>query len=652
MFTKKIEENDLDKLISSDYVIFLSDKFLGKYYYNLIKYFQKYNVAYISYKNKDIVMKNLIEFNNYIKNQRDKKKTLHFYENIIEPNTLYKKILFSNEELFLSFAMYTLKKKEYKLRTFCQIAEKLGALSISINDETTKNHSQNISGEVNVGNQASIGVLASNNNSYNGNIELKFDYTNQHYNLNLNKFNLLQIIEDEDELFITKDDFDSDIDLKFLINARCINLIKKYNTKIIINQVNALERKIISKATRFNLDIGISNKNDFSNTIIIDIDFINIYDYPDCIDGSNIYNMKEGFIQLTNIIKSQDPITYSKILNFLESHLKSIDKKQIILECELNINTIDAYKYIIKKQFAKKDRENLICNFFNNNLTYQQFLNFRDNIIFAPVFFSTNACCLTFLDDVIKNTNILIYKLFFISYQYHVIINTQSKIEDFDDFESIKTNEIYIVVKNFLIGLLALLFSVKFPLTYNEEYNSQREEIINQNDVFTKQKELELKKRERREDDFDMRFKNNDSSSDKVFTRTRGSVNQNQTYNTINQIGGRGGHNTPTLKSNNSEYLRLSITNGSFTPQQHDSKNNNIFLFNLERISDEVKDKLDHFIDNYFHTIDLRNNYINYNLLITWSEFKKMTIECKKSIEANREQNKEPNREPNSYFFF
>ena len=41
------------------------------------------------------------------------------------------------------------------------------------------------------------------------------------------------MIEDENELFITKEDFETDIDLKFLIDARCINLIKNIILKLL-----------------------------------------------------------------------------------------------------------------------------------------------------------------------------------------------------------------------------------------------------------------------------------------------------------------------------------------------------------------------------------------------------------------------------------
>ena len=45
---------------------------------------------------------------------------------------MYKKIKFANHYLFLPFNVYAIKKVEYKLRSFCQIAEKMGAEKIEI----------------------------------------------------------------------------------------------------------------------------------------------------------------------------------------------------------------------------------------------------------------------------------------------------------------------------------------------------------------------------------------------------------------------------------------------------------------------------------------------------------------------------------------
>ena len=50
----------------------------------------------------------------------------------------------------------------------------------------------------------------------------------------------------------------------------------------------------------------------------------------------------------------------------------------------------------------------------------------------------------------------------------------------------------------------------------------------------------------------------------------------------------------------------------------------------------------------------MRNNYINYNILITWSEFKKMVLEFKKHVDNLKKDDVVPknNEKKNSYSFF
>ena len=144
LFDENIYEQKILVLLKTEYVIFLTNKFYNFFNKSLLKYFDKYDIFYLNYNNKSKFVLELNKFNNKIKNSTEqekiildsdnnnKLKLIYFFENNIEPNTLYKKITFSKELLFLSFENYTIKKTEYKLRTFCQIAEKLGAETIKI----------------------------------------------------------------------------------------------------------------------------------------------------------------------------------------------------------------------------------------------------------------------------------------------------------------------------------------------------------------------------------------------------------------------------------------------------------------------------------------------------------------------------------------
>ena len=137
--------NNVLQMLNSTYVIFLTNKYFSWFNRLLLKYFSKYNIIFFNFNDKDEILNILDIINYFIKHETSDNKNrfkiklkikhirmIYFLENNIEPEILYKKISFSQEEIFLSFDNYMFKKMEYKLKTFCQIAEKLGAKTIKI----------------------------------------------------------------------------------------------------------------------------------------------------------------------------------------------------------------------------------------------------------------------------------------------------------------------------------------------------------------------------------------------------------------------------------------------------------------------------------------------------------------------------------------
>jgi len=341
------------KLLYSDYIIFLTGKYFSLFNSSLLTYFSRYNIIYFNYDNKTEILHFLDSFNSFVrkynindditKGDEDmnengifkisseygtqialrglfndlktrlnikKLKIVYFPDNTIEPNTLYKKIGFSSEELFLSFENYIIKKREYKLRTFCQIAEKLGAQEIKINSNTSSSKDSASSVQFDAG-QGGVGISSTSSSGLSDSINYKFTYNNFYHNLNLNKFYIINLIEEESEFLISKEDFYSDIDLKLLIDTRCINLIEYYNTNIIVNRYNELEKKVFIKAIQYGLNMGYSSSTNNVINLNIEIKFIDIYKNPECITGSNLYVLKEGFWVLSNIIKQENKECYS-----------------------------------------------------------------------------------------------------------------------------------------------------------------------------------------------------------------------------------------------------------------------------------------------------------------------------------------------------
>jgi len=468
---------DIINILYSDYTIFLTGKFFNNntcfnFKKNLLKYFKKYNIVYLNYqyKNKIINLINLLnifiknsdnetknnfiyEFFNHNKDNNSfdltkKIKQIYFLENNYEPNVLYKKIQFSNQEIFIPFDSYILKKMEYKLRTFCQIAEKLGAEKIIIEYISSIYENNNPNIDIDLISSA-IGTKVNTLKDNNEKIQIIFEYPNNS-DINLNKFFIIDSILNENEFLITKEEFESELELKFLIDARCINFIQKYNTNFIINHINKIEQKIFMKANDYGLDIGnLSLKNNYIN-ISISIDFIQIHNNMDIIDGTNIHVLREGFTNLSNIIKKNEKYIY--ILRFLQSHLYAIAKKWISLNYHYDsiefINNI--YHHIIDLNFKEDEICSIIRNFFKNNLTWYNFKKFRDIILLGS-------------DDHFE-------KLYFITFQYHDILNNKKYI----------MNDVNKYIDNIIDNNINNMFNVK--ITQKDIKNNDIDLDIDNND--------------------------------------------------------------------------------------------------------------------------------------------------------------------------
>ena len=439
-----LDLEDVLKLYSQSYCIFLTSKFFNNnsciYYFkkNLLKYFDKYEILYFNYKHKNVIINIINSINNFIKKSDDeemkeflyeikfidKLKPIYFNDNLFDPDILYKKIQFSNQEIFIIFNNYVIKKMEYKLRTFCQIAEKLGAQKIIIDYYTSDNSEQNLNLNLDAV-ATSFGGLSVSKKEENESIKIIFEYPNNHSDINLNKYFIINSILNEKEFLITKEEFESELELKFLIDARCINFIQKYHTNFIINHLNKIEKKIFLKAKSYGLNIGNMNFNNNTIKFSIVIEFLHIYDNLDIIDGTNIHVMREGFNYLSKIIQKDSQ--YIKLLRFLESHLNAIQKRWI----PYNYDKIDNIKKIYYDIINLNYQEYEICSelelFFMNNLTWTNFKKFRDIIL--------------------NGSDCHIEKINFITFQYHDIINNKKTL--LKDVEKIINNTLNNFIENF-----------------------------------------------------------------------------------------------------------------------------------------------------------------------------------------------------------
>ncbi len=500
---KNIKYNDLFNIFNSTYSIFLTNKFFRKYsirYKLILRYFKAYDIIYMNYDHKNDIINiidiinqiiliyikfadlikdnkekanlfyelysksNLNELNDYEKNlltykltndliaryKIKKLKKIYFLDNNIEPLTLYKKICFSKEEIFFSFEIYIIKSREYKLRTFCQIAEKLGAVHINMKSVVNNKNSYTVNASISI-NDVENGIETKKNIERNNEINLSFKYLNYKSNLILNKYYINQLVSEESEFMITKDEFFSDIDFKFLIDSRCINLIDEYHTKLVINNINELERKIYTKVKGYGISCNFNMSSDNTDMVDITVKFIDIYnkDNLDCITGNNVYVMKEGFWHLKNIIslslienKNLNEISlYSKIDKFFETQLYYISRKDCMVLGNYNEDILKIYNDIAKINFKNNNEWlSLIYDFFKDNLIYEQYKKFREILINSY----------TSEEIIFKNTDTeLIHKYYFICEQYHEAIKLNnillSEIKKFikKEFKIYTSNTLY-----------------------------------------------------------------------------------------------------------------------------------------------------------------------------------------------------------------
>ena len=160
------------------------------------------------------------------------------------------------------------------------------------------------------------------------------------------------------------------------------------------------------KAHSYGLNIGNMNLKNNTVKFSVIVEFLQISDNLDIIDGTNIHIMREGFNYLSNILQKEGK--YIKLLRFLESHVYALQKKWIYTNYDNEYDT-KSYYNIINLNFKEDEICGIIKDFFNNNLTWTNFKKFRDIILRGSV-------------------NTELEKLYFVSYQYHDINNNKKNI--------------------------------------------------------------------------------------------------------------------------------------------------------------------------------------------------------------------------------
>ena len=266
-------------------------------------------------------------------------------------------------------------------------------------------------------------------------------------------------IMNENKFWLSKEDFESNIELKHLISSRCKNLIEQYYTQFKVHSLNSKELNIYFILKDFQIDIF--HQYILSETIetSIKIDFLNILNHTHLIDGGNIYPLKEGYIYLKNILNSpNNSSSHLLYIHFLKAHLYGIQNKHIYLayDCNYIHNVMKIYHQCIELNFSESEFVDYIQKYWNLQSEWYHFIQLRDIILKG--------------NDNDNN------KLYFISFQYMNIY--QNKYNMIDFFEKYLFNKIDSFILSHIHKNIESFLQNKYSLDNLIDYDSDDEKNI------------------------------------------------------------------------------------------------------------------------------------------------------------------------------
>lgn len=367
-----------------------------------------------------------------------------FDDGDIFKNMVYKKIQIQNKLLFVPMNKYQLKLTEYRLRGFCQIMEELGAVEIEIEFNNAKIEKQSKSVEIKASDYnyiaGSLGFSASNSKSDNNEITYKLIYPKNNTFI-LNSKVIKKKIQ-TGKYIISKRNFDSNLELQYIIESRCRHFITNYSTVFTLDNSISYDHKLISKLKASNFNLGFETSYDVMKNLKLSIN-----------TRVKFCEQKDSYGNLLGDNVSWDPIGFNYLLGTLiENTFETEGILKIIFFIHRYIDKVIYYKnkkyfYIIKKiykimnkEFSFDEYRILLLSYFNANSHWLHFLNFIDVLVFKSVSYDK----LGFL-ILMSQTDIPIYKknqkiLNFIKH-----IATKEKIED-NFWEMIEPNKYYLAI--------------------------------------------------------------------------------------------------------------------------------------------------------------------------------------------------------------
>ncbi len=347
-------------------------------------------ILFLSFNSINLIKKYIKKHNNDLLNSESEtcqkfKLQICFDEGDIYKNMVYKKIQIQDKLLFVPMSKYQLKITEYRLRGFCQIMEELGAIEIEIDFNNAKVQSNNTKIEMNSSEYTyiagSLGFTASSKDSNNEEITYKLIYPKNNTFI-LNSKVIKKKISNG-KYIISKKNFDSNLELQYIIESRCRHFITNYSTVFTLDNSISYDHKLIGKLEANKFNLGFETSNDMMKNLKLSINtkvkFCSQEDSYKNLLGDNVSWDSIGFNYLLGTLNEENfkEEGIFKIIYFVQKYIDKVIKHKN-KEYYLQIKKI--YKNM-NKEFSFIEYRDLLLNHFTINSHWLHFLNFIDILV-------------------------------------------------------------------------------------------------------------------------------------------------------------------------------------------------------------------------------------------------------------------------------
>ena len=352
-----------------DYIIFLTEKYRRKKDIflllkkkSLFDKLKRYDIKCLNYEDR---------FDYYYNSQ------FAFNDGEILPNVIYKKMDLGRKNIYFPLESFLIKQVMYKIRSFIQICETLGAKAIKITYNKIKKKGLNIKEDINIV-TGSFSTELTKEEKTDNSISTTLNYDKSIYSseLFLCPRQFEKTIKKKDSHFlISEKDYNTDINLRYLVRSRLISNLKRYSTTFIMNQHSTIDFSLMGTLQGYGLTSKF-NKNE-SNSLSIDI-LVEFYDFDEIVGGENSPLNENGFKwvrrkygKLRDSGEKPSPISTAA---FIRRLCEKYDESKYTSDIE-EVYKNYSYKLILFERYFGKEHFIDKCHHINYWIDVKNFLN-------------------------------------------------------------------------------------------------------------------------------------------------------------------------------------------------------------------------------------------------------------------------------------